>query len=738
MFDDPKKNTERRTLNRLTSKLLEGDEIRIDGEKNFRKVLGVPDKLITTQYNKGYHNADRHYGSIIVSPSDEVPPGRGLDITPVLDSEGRVSGVITGKDNLLEALTGQQRNIGLGYRNNVYVDFIPANGEGGGAYAKVDLWGGAVVGVSIINKGFGYTQPPIPVITRGFTINKSNRKASPSFNRIVNVDFNVNNLKIVGKEITLIDPFGPNNVNIFVDLGESAQIVSQDISLFLESDLELETLQPGAIQEPLTLFIPDSIIPITPVTVNEYLVTRFADSLATAESPLVLSPSSSGSSTTLFTDSFAGDFFGPFNPESFEQTQTIIDIDFLAGSTVLFVTNTAGFPTEGELQVGGEVVSYNGLLPDRFFITARELRGTVSPAVHPVGTAVYLYLENQNINGIIREDIHTEIPEVFVPITVSTEVNSVIVPNLDVTQPEIENDSQLSYFIEDELQIVSIENSSVDLNLIIQNTVKSVSPPEQEGETRVNIVVDTFAESGLDLSTTETPISKFYESTADAEAFVLFDIEESNVTLFYEFDAVLTLAEPESTSIIIDIDAVDPVTETVLSVSLETTTVELTNVIPGGGEVATVAAAVVEPVTKFIDVDNNVVTIDVVDSVSELISIVEEPATPTPELEESVLDVSAITIQSEIEILTSEIRSVTLITGPEIEAQEITKFPEDVVTLDDDNLDLDSVSEVTSGVDPVSAEVTVDSIDSSITVQIDQGSTDDFIETINTDEIGLN
>ena len=514
--------------------------------------------------------------------------------------------------------------------------------------------------------------------------------------------------------------------------------MSQDISLFLESDLELETLQPGAIQEPLTLFIPDSIIPITPVTVNEYLVTRFADSLATAESPLVLSPSSSGSSTTLFTDSFAGDFFGPFNPESFEQTQTIIDIDFLAGSTVLFVTNTAGFPTEGELQVGGEVVSYNGLLPDRFFITARELRGTVSPAVHPVGTAVYLYLENQNINGIIREDIHTEIPEVFVPITVSTEVNSVIVPNLDVTQPEIENDSQLSYFIEDELQIVSIENSSVDLNLIIQNTVKSVSPPEQEGETRVNIVVDTFAESGLDLSTTETPIFKFYESTADAEAFVLFDIEESNVTLFYEFDAVLTPAEPESTSIIIDIDAVDPVTETVLSVSLETTTVELTNVIPGGGEVATVAAAVVEPVTKFIDVDNNVVTIDVVDSVSELISIVEEPATPTPELEESVLDVSAITIQSEIEILTSEIRSVTLITGPEIEAQEITKFPEDVVTLDDDNLDLDSVSEVTSGVDPVSAEVTVDSIDSSITVQIDQGSTDDFIETINTDEIGLN
>ena len=738
LFDDPKKNTERRTLNRLTSKLLEGDEIKIDGEKNFRKVLGVPDKLITTQYNRGYHNSDRHYGSIIVSPSEEVPPGLGLDIIPVLDSEGRISRVITGKDNLLEALTGEQRNIGAGYRNNVYVDFVPANGEGGGAYAKVDLWGGVVVGVTIINAGFGYTQPPIPVITRGFTINKSNRKASPSFNRIVNVDFNVNNLKIVGKQITIVDPFGPNNVNIFVDLGESAQIVSQDISLFLEGDLELENLQPGSIQEPITLFIPDSIVPITPVTTNESLVTRFADSLATAESPLVLAPSSPGSRTTLFTDSFAGDFFGPFNPESFEQTQTIIDIDFLAGSTVLFVTNTAGFPIEGELQVGGEVVSYNGLLPDRFFITARELRGTTSPAIHPVGTAVFLYLENQNINGVIREDIHTEIPEVFVPITASTEVNSIIVPNLDVTQPEVQNDSQLSYFIEDELQIVSIENASVDLNLVIQNTVKSVSPPEQEGETRVNIVVDTFAEGGLDLSTTQTPIFKFYESTADAEAFALFDIEESNVTLFYEFDAAITPAEPESTSIIIDIDTVDPVTETVLSVSLETIIVELTNVIPGGGEVATVAAAVVEPVTKFIDVDDNLVTIDVIDSVSELISIVEEPATPTPELEESVLDISAITIQSEIEILTSEIRGVTLITGPEIEAQEITKFPEDVVTLDNDNLDLDSVSEVTSGVDPVSAEVTVDSIDSSITVQIDQGSTDDFIETINTDEIGLN
>ena len=801
LFDDPKKNTERRTLNRLTSKLLEGDEIRIDGEKNFRKVLGVPDNLITTQYNRGYHNADQHYGSIIVSPSDEIPPGAGIDIMPVLDSEGRVSRVITGKDNLLEALTKEQRNIGAGYRNNVYVDFIPVNGEGGGAYAKVDLWGGVVVGVSIINRGFGYTQPPIPVVTRGFTINKSNRKASPSFNRIVNVNFNVNNLKIVGKEFTIVDPFGPNNVNIFVDLGESAQIVSQDISLFLESEFDVESLEPTFQIEPVTLFIPDSVVPIAPVIRRENLVSRFFDSVITAESPELLSPSSTGSRTIIFTDSFAGDFFGPFNPESFEQTQTIVDIDFVAGSTVLFVTNTSGFPSEGELQVGSEVVTYNGTLPDRFFITSREQRGTVSPAIHPVGTLVYLYLENQNINGIIREDIHTEIPEVFAPITASTEVNYITVPNLDVTQPEVQNDSQLSYFIEDELQTVSIESVRADINLTIQNTPRSVSPPEQESETRINVVLDILAEGGLDLSTTETPIFKFYESTADAEAFAVFDVEETNVTLFYEFDAALTLTEPESTSIIIDVDTVDPVTETILSVSLETTTIELTNFVPGGGEVATIAAAVVEPLTKFIDVDDNQVTIDVIDSVSELITVVEEPATPTPELEESVLDVSAITIQSEIEVLTSEVRGATLITvpeieareitksedvvsadddnldinvefestsvadtvsvevtidnidsnitaqidkgaeliiGPEIEAQEITKFPEDVVTLDNDNLDLDSVSEVTSGVDPVSAEVTVDSIDSNITVQIDQGSTDDFIETINTDEIGLN
>jgi hypothetical protein len=640
--------------------------------------------------------------------------------------------------------------------------------------------------------------------------------------------------------------------------------VSQDISLFLESEFDVESLEPTFQIEPVTLFIPDSVVPIAPVIRRENLVSRFFDSVITAESPEILSPSSIGSRTIIFTDSFAGDFFGPFNPESFEQTQTIVDIDFVAGSTVLFVTNTSGFPSEGELQVGSEVVTYNGTLPDRFFITSREQRGTVSPAIHPVGTLVYLYLENQNINGIIREDIHTDIPEVFAPITASTEVNYITVPNLDVTQPEVQNDSQLSYFIEDELQTVSIESVRSDINLIIQNTPISVSPPEQESETRINVVLDILAEGGLDLSTTETPIFKFYESTADAEAFVLFNIEESNVTLFYEFDAVLTLTEPESTSIIIDVDTVDPVTETILSVSLETTTIELTNFVPGGGGATTIPAAVVEPLTKFIDVDDNQVTIDVIDSVSELITVVEEPATPTPELEESVLDVSAITIQSEIKILTSEIKGVTLITGPEIEAreitksedvvsadddnldisvefestsvadtvsvevtidnidsnitaqidkaeeliigpeieareitksedvvtldndnldinvefestsvadpvsaevtvdsidsditaqidkaaeliigpeieaQEITKFPEDVVTLDDDNLDLDSVSEVTSSVDPVSAEVTVDSIDSNITVQIDQGSTDDFIETINTDEIGLN
>ena len=54
------------------------------------------------------------------------------------------------------------------------------------------------------------------------------------------------------------------------------------------------------------------------------------------------------------------------------------------------------------------------------------------------------------------------------------------------------------------------------------------------------------------------------------------------------------------------------------------------------------------------------------------------------------------------------------------------------------NLDIELSSEYISGVDLISTVGTVTNVDATINTQIEQGSTDEFIEIINTDEIGLN
>ena len=823
LFDkDNVKNKQLRTLNRITSKLLEGDRIRLDGEKEFRTVLSVPDKLITTQYNKGRTNTDSHYGNIIVTASDELIPGSGLTITPVLDNQGKIVDILTGKNNALESITKVAINIGLGYVKDTFVEFVPSNGEGGGGLAKVQLWGKTVVGVKILSPGYGYTSQPIPVITRGFDIDKSHRKISPSFKRTVNT-YIKNDVILRNKEFTILDPFGPNLINIFIKFydqtgGDSVVDINQDVSLFLESDVDIEDLSPTFQIEPITLFIPASELS-APIAFATSESETQVESLGGQISPVSLADA--GTSTALYTDTFIGQFFGPFNPEAVQISQTLVNIDFLSTDTVLFVTSTEGFPSTGELQVGGEVLSYGSILPDRFFITARELRGSTAEPLVPVGTVVYLYQENININAATRVDVHTEIPEVFEGPTASSEVSFRLVKTENVIQPVVSNDSEVTYFIEDELQTVDIVDIGTSTSLTIQSTPETNLELAGVQESNVTIFVDTAL--SVDFFVQPAEFTLLIEASIDENAFTAenFNIKESNLTLFNETNLdpeLLDISLPDGASLseFIEVPSVEEVPEeTSLFVGItENTYVIITAFIPPELTVTTLGGAVVEPVTKFFDIENTVSVIDA-NSVSEIINIVEEPASPTPEFEESVLDVSAVTAQSEISVFTSELRNVDLygdlnnipevtsvvltdiavigdpnaesysdiseveqvIEKPEpvldnlpendtlvnvgivdaygviisvidqqqisyvkpiIASQEITKFPEDVVTDDDDNLDIELSSEYISGVDLISTVGTVTNVDATINTQIEQGSTDEFIEIINTDEIGLN
>ena len=94
--------------------------------------------------------------------------------------------------------------------------------------------------------------------------------------------------------------------------------------------------------------------------------------------------------------------------------------------------------------------------------------------------------------------------------------------------------------------------------------------------------------------------------------------------------------------------------------------------------------------------------------------------------------------KNEINKLISEINDEIVYDKPIVVAQELTKYPEDVVSSDKDNLDPTTISETTSQLDLEKSNVSPSKLETSIDIEIEQGTLDEFIEIINTDDIGLN
>ena len=92
-----------------------------------------------------------------------------------------VSAEITG--GKVVKLNWNQRDLSFFFNNNILVNptaynyyaspilnFVPTNGEGGGAKASVVVYGGQIIDVILIDGGSGYTAPPRVIVSRGYTV----------------------------------------------------------------------------------------------------------------------------------------------------------------------------------------------------------------------------------------------------------------------------------------------------------------------------------------------------------------------------------------------------------------------------------------------------------------------------------------------------------------------------------------------------------------------------------------
>ena len=722
-------NASWRIINKITANLLEGDQIKVDGEENYREVLKVPDIVKTTENNLYAPVSKKIYGNIITSVSNERPKGNGLSITPYLDSEGRIVSLNYDKDDYIRArlLNLPYRRIGM-YPREVYVDFLSVDGNGGGALAKAFIFEKEVISVEIIKSGYGYTQPPIPIITRGYDIIKSHRNVSTTFKRERNIiiPFNIS----VDKQIEVIDPRLIVGFPQFISVGLPEDIRESNITLVFES--EFGGLEIDAIPPEIRTTLPPSIGTFDP---SGFV----AETLWTLpyEFNIAIGDSQSNTSETTYITEFSVSIGDSLRfPENIDQIVALINIDFLETDTILYVTSTEGFDDFGFLQVGKEVVEYYAKEPDRFFIERRGVFGSPIPEVHPVGTLVSTFLPNINANSATFAYIESDDNIIGTLAHSGTEVSSLKQTSLAYNVDFVDViDTSINYYLEPEIYIPD-ENfeSQITINYDFETGAENLTIFIEPLEYSLSAYTETSVVEGEDVVTLSvampsiTDTQVYVNSQAQIELpLISADVKTSLLLEFYK-DILSSPTTPSEVIVLVEseLDGSLPAAE---DLALISSTIEF-SILNSIAE-----SNIIQESILFLESPSSgealLTTMGV--SESQLTQIFDQPAFIEDEIVVGIITLGDVIITSEVVRTPYDIEIAPGSTLNIIQ-QEIRKQPEDV---------LPEYGEILTEVEVISIldiHRVFGNIETSINIDtiIDRAAIDEFNETINVGTIETN
>ena len=165
--------------NSLRGNLLPGDLIKIDGEDDYRTVVDTPAFVTSRNHLPGDKTSTNFYGQLKVSNYSGIRRGEGLSVTCEIDQNtGKVT-KLNWDDNSLDLYFNENLNISptaYQYFWTPVLNFVSIDGTGGGAEATVIVSGGQIVDVVLTKPGYGYTQAPNIVVSRGYERIKKDRK----------------------------------------------------------------------------------------------------------------------------------------------------------------------------------------------------------------------------------------------------------------------------------------------------------------------------------------------------------------------------------------------------------------------------------------------------------------------------------------------------------------------------------------------------------------------------------
>jgi hypothetical protein len=392
------------------------DEIKIDGETDYRKVLGIPDEVIKTQYRGDDDVNTDYFGKVSTTNYNGIARGEGLDVVPEVDTNpssptyGQIVALIWNKRNYdaYETRRILPRPAGYGYDDAPRLHFVPqpvkdeggniiAAPSGGGARGYVVVDNGEVVDVVLTTGGSEYKVPPRIYVARGFNIKKSNKNNVHRLITQYHTPFVFSaSLKVFSGSATSQLPEPPI---IYIETFVSPAIRNRSIVLTNILQIKLKPAIPLALTS-AKASINFTIVPKINVRSSDISHSFISYSNGNKTPIQIFNESSVRVKPTInqyvsYIRTFLKVINGPVYP-ALHDTGAWLQISLTKTDSIVYIADTSKFTYSGRLMIDGEILRYTSKISDRFLGVTRGQDGT-SVATHDAGTFVRQYRENVTI-----------------------------------------------------------------------------------------------------------------------------------------------------------------------------------------------------------------------------------------------------------------------------------------------------------------------------------------------------
>ena len=363
-------------------KIAPGDRVRIDGEKNFRTIKKVADKIYSKEYRTDKDVTSNHYGSYTVTPYNDITRGEGLSVVANIQN-GSVTSLTWNKKVLRSDGTFSEPTA-YQYYTAPLLEFVPKNGNGGGAKAQVIVSNGNVVSVELLDGGSGYTEAPKVVVTRQYKLVRDNDVEV----NVIKVGIN----KVLKQSLTIsstIDSISlppPGLALISTIVLDSVQNVQDNIVENIWPE-EQEKRMPDGPNQPGSQEVYRSIDRVQTTDVGQKQIVRELTSLLFTSGVNVLTSSTLTTNKEITTSIVREIDNTRIENVVYNAPAATLQIPLSIGDTIVYIPDTSKFDSNGKLLVGNEVIYYPRKYDDRFLFCKRGVDGTTEQN-WPAGTFI--------------------------------------------------------------------------------------------------------------------------------------------------------------------------------------------------------------------------------------------------------------------------------------------------------------------------------------------------------------